>query len=247
MRAIAWITLRRITERAVLVQFGILALVLIYIGLGLESIVLSDEASVQGSGLAVTALFLSAFTIFWCTIEIPREAARKEAQVYLAKPLSRLRYVLGKYAGMTGMVVAGEALLLAVFCACLLIRGRPPGGEFLFGAVRIALFLALLNSICVAASIALAEVPAMVTVLAVAGASSMVFALAVLAWAAYDPLSAALYSTAYHLLPNLLHYRWDPIAGSPYAYAAALAVYTAGWSMVCLLIGWALFVRKDLG
>ena len=39
MLQIAWITLRRIAEKAVLVQFGILALVLMYVGLGLDAII----------------------------------------------------------------------------------------------------------------------------------------------------------------------------------------------------------------
>jgi Cu-processing system permease protein len=247
MLQIAWITLRRITERAVLVQFGVLGLVLVYVGLGLESIVMTDPAGTEASGLNVVALFLTVFTVFWCTIEIPREVARKEALVYLAKPLSRFRYLLGKYMGMTGMVLAGEVLLLAVFAACLLIKGRPPGMGFLFGAVRIALFLALLNGVCTVASVVLAEVPAMVLVLIVAGLASMAFALSVLAWSAYDSTTAGLYMSGYYLLPNLLHYRWQPVQGPMMTYAGMLAVYTAGWVGVCLVIAWGIFSRQDLG
>src|SRR5438045_2684176 len=136
MIEIAWITLRRITEKAVLVQFGILALVLIYVGLGLESIILTDSAGSEQSGLGVIGLFLTAFTIFWSTIEIPRELHRKEVQVYLSKPVTRLQYLLGKYAGMTAMVLAGESFLLVVFAVCVIIKGNWPTPAFYFGAAR---------------------------------------------------------------------------------------------------------------
>jgi ABC-type transport system involved in multi-copper enzyme maturation permease subunit len=247
MLPIAWITLRRITERAVLVQFGVLALVLVYVGLGLESIVLTEPAATESAGLNVIGLFLTVFTIFWCTIEIPREVGRKEVLVYLAKPLSRFGYLLGKYLGMTAMVLAGEAVLLAVFAACLLITGHRPGIEFLFGAARIAMFLALINAVCVAASIVLAEVPAIVLVLVVSAGASVVFALAVLAWAAFEPATGRLYMAGYYLLPNLLHYRWHPVAGPLHEYAGALLAYTAGWVGVCLVIAWGIFSRLDLG
>jgi Cu-processing system permease protein len=245
MLQIAWITLRRITERAVLIQFGILALVLAYVALGIESVIMLDAASSEQSGLGVTWLFLTVFTIFWSTIEIPREVGRKEAHVYLAKPMSRLQYLLGKYFGMTSMVLAGETILLLIFSGCLLIKGHKPSEAFLFGAVKLGLFLALLNALCAAASVILSEVPAMVAVLFVAGAASVVCAVAVMAWASYDPWTGRALALAYYIVPNLLHYRWEP-AGSMLAYAGALAIYTAGWSSLCLLIAWALFVRQDL-
>src|SRR5262245_4335039 len=134
MRPIAWITLRRIAEKSILVQFGILALVLIYVGLGLESIVMLDDVGSENSGLTVTWVFLSAFTVFWSTMEIPREIDRKEVHVYLAKPIGRLRYLIGKFIGMSSMILVGGAILLAVFTLCLRIKGHWPSAGFFVGA-----------------------------------------------------------------------------------------------------------------
>jgi len=245
MLEIAWITLRRITEKSILAQFGILALVLIYVGLGLDSIIMTDGAGSEQSGLGVAWLFLSIFTVFWSSVEIPREIDRKEVHVYLAKPISRFRYLLGKYIGMTGMVIAAEVFLMLVFCACLLIKGRPPSAEFFSGAARMALFLALLNAICTVASMLLNEVKAMIAVLIIVAASVMIVLVAVLAWCAYDPLPGTTLAVAYHLLPDMVHYRWEPAA--PLApYLGLLTIYTAGWSTICLLIAWRFFERMDL-
>ncbi len=246
MFPIAWITLRRITEKAVLAQFAVLALVLVYVGLGLESVVMMDTAGSESSGLTVVWLFLTVFTVFWSTIEIPRELSRKEVHVYLSKPVSRLRYLLGKYLGMTAMVLAGQVVLLGIFAACLLLKGRTPSVAFAYGAVRIALFLSLLNAMCAAASLVLPEVPAMVAVLTVLAAAAVACVLAVLAWCAYDPGRAAALAAAYHAVPDLMHYRWESAAAATGAYVGALALYTAGWSVVMLLAAWALFARRDL-
>src|SRR5205823_14888587 len=67
MFPIAWITLRRIVEKAILIQFGVLALILIYLGLGFETIVVSDQAGIEQTGLMVTTLFLAAFSFLWTT------------------------------------------------------------------------------------------------------------------------------------------------------------------------------------
>jgi ABC-type transport system involved in multi-copper enzyme maturation permease subunit len=245
MFQIAWITLRRITEKSILVQFGILALVLIYVGLGLDSIIMTESVSSEQSGLGVGWLFLSIFTIFWSSVEIPREIDRKEVHVYLAKPITRFRYLLGKYFGMTGMVIAAEFFLMLVFTICLLIKKQPPSSGFYSGAARMALFLALLNAVCVAASMLLSEVKAMVTVLIVMAVGLLAVVLIVLAWSAYDPMPAALLAGAYHLLPDLLHYRWEPASGLG-GYLGLLTMYTVGWSTICLLIAWRFFEYMDL-
>jgi ABC-type transport system involved in multi-copper enzyme maturation permease subunit len=184
--------------------------------------------------------------VFWSSVEIPREIDRKEVHVYLAKPITRMRYLLGKYLGMTGMVLAAEVFLMLVFTGCLVIKGRPPTSVFWSGAARMALFLTLLNAVCVAASMLLSEVKAMVTVLTIMAAAGLMFTLAVLAWSSYDTMPAMLFSGAYHLLPDLLHYRWDPAAGQLLPYLASLLGYTIGWSTLCLIIAAALFERMDL-
>lgn len=244
MLQIAWITLRRITEKSILLQFGILALVLIYVGLGLESVIMLDVGS-ESSGLNVGWLFLTMFTVFWSSVEIPREIDRKEVHVYLSKPITRFRYVLGKYIGMCGVVIAAEIALMAIFAGCLMIKRHTPTPEFWSGVARMALFLILLNAVCTAASMLLSEVKAMVTVIIVIALGGMAVVLIVLAWTAYDRVPALLLAGAYHLMPDLLHYRWEPAADPP-AYLGLLTAYTAGWSTLCLLIAWRMFEHMDL-
>lgn len=247
MFPIAWITLRRITEKAVLVQFGILALVLAYVALGLDVIVLNDANGTEQSGLMVASLFLTAFTVFWTTIEIPREMHRKEVQVYLSKPVSRIEYLLGKFFGMAGMIIGGELLLLIVFAGCLMIKGQRPSMWFGFTAARTALFLVLLNALCTAVSVALAEVPAMVLVGIVGALGTMACVLPVIAWSGFDRITTAALTSVYFLVPDLLHYRWDPSDGHLMKYLAGLLAYTAGWSTLFMLGGHFVLRQRDLG
>jgi ABC-type transport system involved in multi-copper enzyme maturation permease subunit len=245
MRAIAWITLRRITERAVLIQFGIMALVLAYVAMGLEAIVLNDAAGTEQSGMYVAWIFLTAFTVFWSTLEIPRELARKDAHVYLSKPITRLHYLLGKFLGMTSMVVGGEIVLLGIFAICLTIKGHPPSQWFYFAGARTALFLIFLNAICMAASVIFGEVPAMVAVGVVGLVGSVACGLAVLAWAGFYPWPRIGMEIAYHLLPDLLHFRWEPAEGFA-GFLAGLLMYTAGWSALALTGANWILGRQDL-
>jgi ABC-type transport system involved in multi-copper enzyme maturation permease subunit len=246
MFPIAWITLRRITERSILIQFGVLALVLAYVALGLDSLILSDAESTAQTGLMVTLLFLTAFTVFWTTMEIPREVERKEASVYLSKPISRMEYLLGKFIGMTGMTLGGELALLVVFSLCLLIKGVPPSSWLLFAAARTAMFLVMLNAMCCFASVCLGEVRGMFLVGAVCLVGVGICVVPVLAWASFHTAAAWGWETAHYLVPDLLHYRWEPPPGLRGGYLADLLIYTAGWCTLFLGLSRTILVYKDL-
>ncbi len=246
MLSIAWITLRRIAERAVLIQLAILTLVLVYVALGLQAIMLNDEAGTEQSGIFVTLTFLAAFTMFWTTLEIPREINRKETQLYLSKPITRLQYLLGKFLGMAGMVVGSELILLGIFAVCLLIKGQRPNTWLFFAAARTALLLIFLNALCTAASVVFSEMRAIVAASVVMLLSTVMFALPVMAWAAFDRTPSAGWISAYYLVPNLLHYRWEPEKGRFLAYLANLFLYTAGWAAVVLTIATHVLIRRDL-
>jgi ABC-type transport system involved in multi-copper enzyme maturation permease subunit len=246
MFSIAWITLLRITERAILIQFGVLALVLAYVALGLDTIVLNDAAGTEQSGVMVAWLFLMAFTLFWTTIEIPREVNRKEVQIYLSKPVTRLSYLLGKSLGMAGMTLGGEIILMGVFSLCLLIKGQHPSAWLAFACGRMALFLVLLNALCCCASIAVGEVPGMVLVATICIIGLAVCALPVIAWAGFYPPKSMLIEGLHYLVPDLLHYRWEPKEGARLMTLLHLAIYTAGWSIILLVAAREIMVRKDL-
>jgi len=246
MLSIAWITLLRITERAILIQFGVLALVLAYVALGLEAIVLNDAAGTEQSGVMVAWLFLTVFTLFWTSIEIPREVGRKEVQIYLSKPVTRLSYLLGKVLGMASMTLGGEIILMGIFCICLLIKGQPPSAALAFATGRMALFLILLNALCCIASVAAGEVPGMVLVAAICLIGFAVCAMPVIAWAGFSPPRAMLIEGAHYLVPDLLHFRWEPKEKARLPALLHLALYTAGWSIMLLIVGREIMMRKDL-
>ena len=245
MFSIAWITLRRVAERAVLIQLGVLALVLVYLALGL-AVVFTDEGSTEQNGIFVTMTFLAAFSMFWTTMEIPREESRKETQLYLSKPITRLHYLLGKFFGMAGMIVGSEIVLLGIFCACLAIRGHRPTGWLMFAAARTALLLTFLNALCMAASVMLSEIRAIAAASVIMLISAVMFVLPVMAWTLFDKSSVAGFTSMYYLLPDLLHYRWEPEKGRLLPYLGGLFIYTTGWTTLMLTAANRVLVRRDL-
>jgi ABC-type transport system involved in multi-copper enzyme maturation permease subunit len=246
MLGIAWITLRRVAEKAVLIQLGILTLVLLYIALGLQTIVLNDAAGAEQGGIFVTLTFLTAFTIFWTTLEIPREISRKEAQLYLSKPITRLQYLLGKFLGMAGMIVGSEMALLGIFAAVLFLKGQRPTAWFFFAAARTALLLAFLNAVCTTASIALSEIRAIVAVTIFLLVSGLMFMLPVLAWCTLDKGPFIAFASAYYIVPDLLHFRWEPATGQLLAFLTELLLYAVGWTILILALANVIIERRDL-
>lgn len=246
MFAIAWITLRRVAEKAVLIQLGILTLVLLYVALGLQAIVLNDAAGTEQGGIFVTLTFLTAFTIFWTTLEIPREISRKEAQLYLSKPITRLQYVLGKFLGMAGMIVGSEIALLGFFAAVLFLKGQRPTGWFFFAAARTALLLTFLNAVCTTASIAFSEIRAIVAVAIFMIVSGFMFILPVLAWCTLDKGPLMAFGSGYYVFPDLLHFRWEPATGHLPAFLFELLLYAVGWMTLILALANVIMARRDL-
>jgi Cu-processing system permease protein len=248
MLPIAWITFRRITERSVLMQFGVLALVLVLIGLDLDLTAAKHESAVE-SGLTTVWIFLGFFTLFWTCIEIPREIARQEVNIYLSKPLSRARYIAGKFLGMAGLVLGVQAMLLTVFFLCLLTRPGHvlPSHSAMVASAQTALFLVLLCALCVPISLLLAGLPSLVAVLLIIAAGYGAFGLAVAADTDFFPANALLYDLAYYVVPNMLHYRWPAtVTPDTTGYLASLAGYTLGWVVISLIVAHATISRRDL-
>jgi hypothetical protein len=113
------------------------------------------------------------------------------------------------------------------------------------GAVRVGLFLVLLNAICTAASLLLSEIPAMIAVFILLGVALLACCVPVLAWSSFDRGPAMGMMAGYYLTPDMLFYRVVPPTGAG-GYLGLLLGYTLGWALLYLLFGWLVFRHMDM-
>lgn len=52
--------------------------------------------------------------------------------------------------------------------------------------------------------------------------------------------------TSRRLLPDLVHYRWEPEKGRLLPYLGGLFVYTTGWTILILTAATRVLIRRDL-
>lgn len=249
MLPIAWITFRRITERSMLGLFAVLAFIMVLLGLDFDVLIPTSRDAVENSCLGVIWTFLGFVTLFSTCIEIPREVARQEVHVYLSKPVTRLRYMLGKYLGMAALLFGGQAFLIAVFVASMLLRDHQwlPSTTFWIGSAQTTLFLFLLAALCMPISLVLPGLPSLVAVLIIVGLGYVSFSLPVLAWAAFYPGPRLAFMAGFYTVPNLIHYRWPLHELSQMTWSvAALIVHTAAWAVIGLVAAHVVFRGRDL-
>ena len=201
-------------------------------------------------GLAFIELLALATAIFAAATGILREMETKSIYLILARPVSRLEYLLGRYLGLLLSMLAAVAAMAVVHVSLLAARGWAWRADYLlalFGialkvavAAAVATFFALFSTSALSALVITAIVWALGHFVA-----EMTFLARGGGWLA-APLAVVT-----RLLPDLqlLDFRdrlgvpSPPAAGEPVLFAAA---YAAVYCAACLALAYALIRRKDL-
>lgn len=93
-----------------------------------------DIKVVRDVGLAAVSLFGALIAIFVGTGLVQRELGGRTIYTILARPVARRDFILGKYLGLLGTVLASAALMSAVFLVYLtLMTAVAPGGPVFGG------------------------------------------------------------------------------------------------------------------
>ena len=124
----------------------------------LSSVIFTEVTSttmdrvLKDTGLAAINVFALALTVFTGVGIINREIDRRSIYTVLAKPLSRTSYIVGKYLGLLGIIVATSAMM---FGGLLLVmkgyRTEIHAGIFL-GYLGVLLEVMVLGSVAVLCS-----------------------------------------------------------------------------------------------
>jgi ABC-type transport system involved in multi-copper enzyme maturation permease subunit len=253
---IIWIiainTFREIIRDRVLYGIAVFAVLLIGISLALGQLSFAEQARISAD-FGLTAIHVSAIilSIFIGSTLVYREIDKKTIMTLLARPITRLQFVLGKCLGLTFVTVTA-VLFLAGILALVFVGVEMP----LVQQFPIALFGVLLESILllgITVFFSSFASPMMVVAFSMAvflighWVESLDFFIKKSPSEEFRLLAKALMV----LLPNLERFNWrpnviylDPIAAKEVGMAA---VYSFSWFGIFILFSVLIFTRRDFG
>jgi hypothetical protein len=145
MLAVASNTFRETVRERVLYNLVFFAIVMTVSGLLLSELsIRQDEKIIKDIGLAATDLFGTVIAIFIGVGLVSKEIERRSLYPLLAKPLTRVEFFLGKFAGLVFTLLVNLTLMTAGIYMTLLATGRRVDALLLGAAYPILLGLVLI-------------------------------------------------------------------------------------------------------
>ncbi|MEK7760962.1 MAG: ABC transporter permease subunit [Nitrospirota bacterium] len=142
--AVAGNTFRETVRDKILYNLIFFALLLIGASVLLGTLTIGEQARIVNDlGLAAINLVAVIIAIFVGIGLVSREIERRTIYTILARPITRVQFVLGKYIGLGCIVVVNVAIMFAMFLGTVWLSGFPIYGAF-FQAVQLIVVEALL-------------------------------------------------------------------------------------------------------
>jgi ABC-type transport system involved in multi-copper enzyme maturation permease subunit len=247
---IAGNTMREAIRSRVLYTLLFFSVLLIGTGVLLSTLTyVEGQRILQGVGLAAIRLFGAAIAIFVGIGLIHREVERRTIYTILSKPLSRGEFLLGKYLGLVATVWLQVAIMGAAFVLVSLLTSAPLAQQ-----MGVALGLAAVE---LALVVAFATVfSSFTTPMLAALFTTGIYAIGHLSRDLRDfgassdsEVVRAASRALYRVLPDLESFNFTTQAlhslPIPPADVAFAIVYGAGYSILLLALGIAVFDRRD--
>jgi len=252
--ALAWVTVRQALRQKLAVNLLIFGVALVSASIVISTLTFGEQYRIiVNIGLSAMEVFGTLIAVFLGAGLVAGDVERRTVYPIVAKPVSRARYVVGRYLGLVATTTLNLAVMALFFIAVLAIYLR--GFSFLartplFATLAgISLQLAMIAAVAVLfSSFTTATLSAIFSLsLVVAGhvASDLVHY-----WAAQGEGSAWIGKALYVVVPNLealnlkeaMVYK-DAVAAGPFAASMAYGIlYSTG--LVALAA--AVFTRRDL-
>jgi Cu-processing system permease protein len=245
---LVWLeTIRRKDIYVLLILSGALLAVLLSVGsFGLEGV----TRYVKDVGFLMAWLFGWILAVTVTARQLPNEERSGTVYPLLAKPITRLQLVLGKWLGAWSVVSAGALFFMLVVTGVALLRGGSVHPGALAQAVLLhAAALAVLCALALLLSTRLnADAAVTLTFVCSAAAQWLVPRIPALSETA-PPLSSILLQAVYHLLPHLevldmrlrLVHDYGPLDAWAFLLAAG---YAAALTTLLLAAAWAAYRRR---
>jgi ABC-type transport system involved in multi-copper enzyme maturation permease subunit len=137
-------TFRETLRDKILYNLIIFAFLLIGASVLLGTLTIGEQSRIVNDlGLAAINLVAVIIGNFVGTGLVTKEMERRTIYTILARPITRVQFIMGKYVGLAFIVVANVAIMFAMFLTTVWLSGNPIHGAF-FQAVELILIEALL-------------------------------------------------------------------------------------------------------
>lgn len=228
--------------------FGFLMLastaVLSPLTIGAQSKIMID---VGLAGMAVIGLLM---ILFVGSGMVRKELDKGTILTILSKPVGRREYLAGKFLGLSLTLAAMLALMAMLFFLMLAVAPGHFSLVYLKAFYMTLLELALINAVVIFFSTAVSPILAAVfslCVFIVGHLSESIRDFGLMQGTAYEQRMA---EVVYYLTPNLevFNVRAAMVHGEPvtWAHMGMATLYGVGWIILLLLLGGAVFARKEL-
>jgi Cu-processing system permease protein len=205
------------------------------------------ERIVTDFGLAVANLASTLIAVFIGSPMLGKEFERRTIYVALSKPVSRFQFLLGKYFGLTLVILVNWALLSVAYLAIIRVVDGPLNPTLLWGLVLVLFQTFVVGSIAVMfSSMSTASVAAMLT-LGVFLTGNNISQIRFLAKRADTPFGTYLLNFIADIFPNLEHFSLGTKVtyGLPVAWGEGLhAIGYAALVVTAFLCAAGLLIRQ---
>lgn len=250
--AIASNTVREAIRHRILYTLLFFAVLIIATGVLLAALsYVERERILQDVGLAAIRIFGAATAIFVGVNLIHREVERRTVYTVLAKPLSRMEFLLGKYLGLVATIWLQVAAMGLAFVAVSLATGASLGAGHAAAIALIGAEDALLVAVATFFSAFTTPLLASLFSAGIYVLGRLSRELRNLGAQTDDPLVETGTAVLYQVLPDLRSFDLSIVAvhDLPIGLATAVALpvlYAAFYSLFVLLAAWLVFERRDL-
>ncbi len=252
--AIAAVTVREALRQKLAVNLLVFALALLSATLTISALTFGEQYRIiVDLGLSSMEIFGTLIAVLLGAGLVARDVERRSLYPVLAKPVSRTRYLVGRYLGLLATVTLNMLAMELVFGAVLatylgglgFLRDTPFFPVLASMVVRFAVVGAIAAFFSTFSTATLATIFALSLVVAGHLSSDLVRY-----WGAQGPVAAAIGKVAYLIVPNLealnlkeaMVYR-DPI---PVSFALTGLGYGVAYSVAVVAFAAAIFSRRDL-
>ncbi len=249
--ALAALTFRDLLRRRVFVILGLFAGLLVLLSFPLRELTIGQWARlITDVGFGATELSATLVAIFLGATLIAGDLDKRTLYPLLAKPVSRVHFVLGKFAGLAMVaVLLTTTMALGTASMLFLARQHLAGASLLQVASMVALQACLCGSIVILFSCFTSSTLAATFALPIVFLGHMLENLSFFAHRSHTAL-AKLVLAAAQVLPNLEKLNLKTLAARqqaiPWTDFFARVGYGAAYIVALVALGAAIFSRRDL-
>ncbi len=243
-------TFRETIRDKILYNLVFFAVLLIGTSVLLGTLTIGEQARIVNDlGLAAINLVAIIIAVFVGIGLVTKEIERRTIYTILARPITRVQFILGKYLGLGLIVVVNVAIMFAMFVATVLISGHVLHAS-LFQAVAFILIEALLvMAIAMFFSTFSSATLSATMTLGLYVIGHLTADLKGMAEKSKSEINEAVLTALYYLCPNLeaLNVKGQAAAGVPVSLDYQLVATTYGLLYAALLLAGAcvIFQRRD--